>query len=207
MLKNVLFLIGSILTFTAGIIGYGFILNISEPSLSEVLYQKDLDYLTNVSVVIHKQKYKLELYSDTLLIKSYRAVFGKSSSAARRKSYKNVTPSGTYQVCSIDTNSRYEKFFTINYPNERDLRGALRLGYISNNEYNIMINNLENSECPSDSEKFEMIGIHGIGQLNFIFKNLPFVFNWTNGSIAISNESINELYSVITVGTKIVIKD
>lgn len=206
MLKNVLLLIGSILTFAAGVIGYGFILNFSEPSLSEAMYQKDRDYLTNVNIVIYKQKYRLELYSDTLLIKSYRAVFGRSSST-RETGFKNITPAGVYRICSIDTTSKYVKFFSLNYPGEKDLDEALRLGYISNNEYNIMINKLRNSDCSFYDPKFERIGIHGIGRLNFIFKNLPFVFNWTNGSIAISNESINELYSVITVGTKIVIKD
>ena len=50
------------------------------------------------------------------------------------------------------------------------------------------------------------IGIHGIGELNYIFKNLPFVFNWTNGSIAMSNENIDEIYSVIKEGTEVVIK-
>ena len=50
------------------------------------------------------------------------------------------------------------------------------------------------------------IGIHGIGRLNYIFKNLPFVYNWTNGSIAMSDEDIDELYSVVKLGTKVVIK-
>jgi hypothetical protein len=49
------------------------------------------------------------------------------------------------------------------------------------------------------------IGIHGIGKLNFLFKNLPFVFNWTDGSIAISNEEIDELCGVIKKGTKVTI--
>lgn len=207
MLKNVLLLIGSILTFAAGTIGYGFILNFNEPTLSEVLYEKDLDYLTNVNLVVHKQKYKLDLYSDTLLIKSYRAVFGKSNIASSGKEFRNITPTGTYYICSIDTSSKYETFFALDYPNEKDIGEALRLGYISNNEYNTILKNLQDSECSVANEKFGKIGIHGIGQLNFIIKNLPFVFNWTNGSIAVSNESVNELYSVINVGTKIVIKN
>ncbi len=46
------------------------------------------------------------------------------------------------------------------------------------------------------------IGIQGIGEYNLIFKNLPFVFNWTNGSAAISNESIDELLSVVDIRNK-----
>ena len=40
----------------------------------------------------------------------------------------------------------------------------------------------------------------------YIFKNLPFVFNWTNGSIAMSDENIDEIHSVIREGTEVVIK-
>jgi len=50
------------------------------------------------------------------------------------------------------------------------------------------------------------ICIHGIGRLNSIFKNLPFVYNWTDGSIALSNESLDEILSVIKTGTQVVIK-
>jgi len=32
------------------------------------------------------------------------------------------------------------------------------------------------------------------------------VFNWTDGSIALSDEDIEEIYSVIKIGTKVIIK-
>ncbi|HQJ45413.1 MAG TPA: L,D-transpeptidase, partial [Ignavibacteriaceae bacterium] len=50
------------------------------------------------------------------------------------------------------------------------------------------------------------IGIQGIGRLNYVFKNLPFVYNWTDGSIALSNEDLDEIIKVIKPGTQIVIK-
>jgi hypothetical protein len=63
------------------------------------------------------------------------------------------------------------------------------------------------SECPEpDTDLGGNIGIQGIGEYNAIFKNLPFVFNWTDGSIAVSNEDIDEIYSVVKRGTKVVIK-
>ena len=52
----------------------------------------------------------------------------------------------------------------------------------------------------------DSIGLHGTGKLNFIFKNLPFAYNWTSGSVAISNEGIRELAAIIKKGTKVVIK-
>ena len=50
------------------------------------------------------------------------------------------------------------------------------------------------------------VGIQGIGRLNFLFKYLPFNYNWTDGSVAISNENMDELYSVVKKGTRVVIK-
>ena len=50
------------------------------------------------------------------------------------------------------------------------------------------------------------VGIHGLGRLNLFFENLPFVYNWTDGSIAISNENLDEILTVVRKGTKVVIK-
>jgi hypothetical protein len=85
---------------------------------------------------------------------------------------------------------------------------ALKQGQISEREFENANDALQNNQCPKIARiKMDQIGIHGIGRLNFIFKNLPFVYNWTNGSVALSNESIDELYSVIKVGTEVEIKD
>jgi hypothetical protein len=80
------------------------------------------------------------------------------------------------------------------------------MGLISRQDYESMSLQTYYSDSISQSSfKWRKIGIHGIGQLNFLFKNLPFVFNWTDGSIAISNEEIDELYGVIQKGTKVTI--
>ena len=64
-----------------------------------------------------------------------------------------------------------------------------------------------NLGCPKlKTELGTDIGIHGLGRLDFLLKNLPFVYNWTDGSIAISNESIEEIYPLVKKGTKVAIK-
>ena len=63
------------------------------------------------------------------------------------------------------------------------------------------------SGCTSDKTILGgNIGIHGIGRYDYFFKNLPFVYNWTDGSIAVSNEDIDELYTAVKKGTEVVIK-
>ncbi|MGE5352993.1 MAG: L,D-transpeptidase family protein [Acidobacteriota bacterium] len=185
------------------------ILNLRDVPLSEALAEKHMTYMTNVHLIIDRRNYRLDLYSDTVLVKSYRAVFGRNNNGARRPSNEGpVTPVGNYQICEIDTASDYHKFLRLNFPNYKDITEAYKAGLIPEREYERLYEELEAGGCAkSTSKKFPAMGIHGTGRLNFIFKNLPFTFNWTNGSAAVSNENIDEIYSVIKPGTEVDIKN
>lgn len=175
-----------------------------EVTLSEALTEKGLVKLENTRLVVDKTDYKILLYSNKILVKTYKAVFGKSSGTIKTSVDDNITPVGDYKICSIDTLNKYHKFFHLNYPNERDAAEALKQGYIFDDEFNAIILSAKKNECPPKETKLGSdIGIHGIGTYNIIFKNLPFAFNWTNGSIAVSNENADELYSVVKIGTPV----
>ena len=204
MLKNILYISGSVVIFFAGLILYGVILNLREVTLKEAMMEKGLKDLENVHLVIDKTDYRILLYSNKILVKTYKAVFGKSSGMIKSSADDNITPIGEYKICAIDTSNKYHKLFHLDYPNERDAAEAFKQGYIFNDEFNAIILAVKKNECPPKETKLgSEIGIHGIGTYNIIFKNLPFPFNWTNGSIAISNENIDELYSVVKIGTPV----
>lgn len=207
ILKNILYTFASVGVFICGVIVYGMILNLREIPLSEVLKEKGITSIKNPCIIIDRKNYNLQLYSGDILVKTYRAVFGKNSSTEKRSADDHVTPIGVYEICSIDTISEYHKFLQINYPNQRDAAEAKRKGYITGEEFNSIIENLKQGNKPCTETRLgTQIGIHGIGEYNFIFRNLPFAFNWTNGSVAVSNENIDELYSVIKKGTKVEIR-
>jgi murein L,D-transpeptidase YafK len=204
VLKNILYISGSVVIFFAGLILYGVILNLREVTLKEAMMEKGLKGLENIHLVIDKTDYRILLYSNKILVKTYKAVFGKSSGIIKSSSDDNITPIGDYKICAIDTSNKYHKFFHLDYPNERDAAEAFKQGYIFNDEFNTIILSVKKNECPPKETKLgSEIGIHGIGKYNIIFKNLPFSFNWTNGSIAVSNENIDELFSVIKIGTPV----
>lgn len=208
MLKNILYFIASLILFTAGMILYGVILNLREKPLNEILLEKGIKSLTDVHIEVDRRNYVLGLYSNSVLIKNYKAVFGKDYSKQIKLDGNDATPVGKYYICNIDSNSRYRKFLRVSFPNYYDLEKAFRLGFISKKNYDIIMDELNNSGCPGEGMKnIKVIGIHGIGKLNFIFKNLPFVYNWTNGSVAVSNENIDEIFSVINIGTEVVFKN
>ena len=207
MLKNILYFIASIIVFILGMVIYGIILNAREPSLPEAMVSKGLRYLVNVSIQIDRKKYTLDLYSDTILVKSYHVVFGRNSSAHKTYTNDDATPVGRYEICGIYAEYKYHKLLRLNYPNKKDASEALQMKFISKNDYDKIIDAIESGNCPPVIKADLVIGIQGIGKLDFIFKNLPFVYNWTNGSIAVCNEDIDEIYSATSIGTEVVIKN
>lgn len=208
IIRNVLYTFASVVLFFAGVILYGLILHLRDIPLEEALKAKGLTEIKDPTIIIDRKNYILQLYSEDILIKNYRAVFGKNSANIKKSAEDHVTPSGKYFVCSIDTNSNYHKFFQINYPNQRDASEAYKNGYITKDELTKIVTSLNTSKKPCSNTRLGgNIGIHGIGEFDFIFRNLPFAFNWTNGSVAVNNKNIDELYHVISVGTKVEIRN
>jgi murein L,D-transpeptidase YafK len=207
VLKNVIYLTLAIVLFFFGIIIYGVILNLRENPLSEAMLKAGFTEINNPKIIVDRRNYTLGVYEDSVLIKNYKVSFGKSLQEPKTRADDKATPVGVYKICKIINSHKYYKFFQINYPNLEDGASALRKGWISQKEFNEIKFQFYYEGCTKYHNLLGGdIGIHGIGELNYIFKNLPFVFNWTNGSIAMSDEDIDELNSVIKEGTEVVIK-
>lgn len=207
LLKNILFTIAALALFFFGMIGYGVVLNMREPTLKEAIAQSGFKRLQDVNVIIDRKTFTLNVYEDTVLIKSYRASFGRNLKDKKKSSNDGATPVGEYKICDIQNHPSFYKFLKINYPNLDDANEALRKSFLTQRDYNELRFQFYYEDCTnSDTPLGGNVGIQGIGRLNAILKNLPFVYNWTNGSIAISNEDINELLTVVKKGTKVVIK-
>lgn len=208
MLKNILYIAGSVILFFFGMILYGVILNLKEKSLLEAMQEKKITIFLKPSIVVDKKNYNLELYEDTILVKTYKAVFGKSNRINKESFVDNVTPSGEYAICRIDSISKYHRFILINYPNQTDVVEAYKKQWITKEEYYVIISNINSGKYPFENlDKFTRIGIHGLGTYDVIFRNLPFTFNWTNGSVAVSNANIDELFHIVKPGTTVSIKE
>lgn len=205
--RNIIFAISGILLFLVGTVVYGIVLNLRDIPLSEAMTKKGFTKLEDVSIIIERKNYVLHVYEDTVLIKSYRASFGRNLRNKKTFANDGATPVGSYSVCSIDSSHMYYKYLRLNYPNLEDAVEALRKGIITQREFNNLKFDFYYKDCiETETVLGNNIGIHGIGRLNYVFKNLPFVYNWTDGSVALSNENIDEILSVIRKGTKVVIK-
>ena len=207
LLKNIIFTIGAIVLFLAGIMVYGIILNLREVPLTEAMIQKGFKKIESPNILIDRKTYSLSLYEDTVFIKSYRASFGRNLTVKKKRADDGATPVGEYKICSIENDPTYYKFLKLNYPNLEDDVDALRGGVITQREFNELKFQFYYEDCIDPNTVLGgNVGIHGLGRLNVFFENLPFVYNWTDGSIAISNENLDELLTVVRKGTKVVIK-
>lgn len=205
--RNIIFSISGILLFLAGTLVYGIVLNLREVPLTEAMFKKGFTKLDDVNIIIDRKNFTLSIYQDTVLIKSYRASFGRNLRTKKTQVNDGATPVGNYIICTVDTSHNYYRYLRLNYPNLDDGTEALRMGKITQREFNDIKFDFYYNDCiQTETVLGNDIGIHGIGRLNYVFKNLPFVYNWTNGSVAVSNENIDELLSVAGKGTKIVIK-
>jgi murein L,D-transpeptidase YafK len=204
LLKNVLYITSSVVLFFGGLIFYGIILNLREVPLADALSEKGISTIDNLRIEVDRSNYKVEIYSGKIFIKSYKAVFGKNSDKIKTNKSDQVTPLGDYKVCAVLSQHKYHKYIQLSYPNEKDAGEALTRGYINKEEFDAIMISHKKNECPPLETKLGAnIGIHGIGEYDFIFKNLPFTFNWTDGSIALSNKNIDELTTIVKIGTPV----
>lgn len=207
LIRNVIIFGGGIILFIAGVIVYGIVINIREVPLSQAMAKRGFAKLDDPNIVVDRRTYSLKLYEDTVLIKTYRANFGRNVSVPKTRAGDLATPVGDYKICEIDTVNKYYKFLKLNYPNISDAAEALRKGIITQQQFDTLRYENNLGICPDPLTPLGgNMGIQGIGRLDYIFRYLPFNYNWTDGSIALSNENIDELYSVVKKGTKVVIK-
>ncbi len=207
MIHKIIFLLASIFVFFAGTFIYGVAVNSYNNEIAEFLNEtKDFDR-SKVTLEIKKKNYRLTVYYNDKPLKSYKAVFGRSSTIAGILGNNKTVPNGTYKISKIDTSSVYKKFFKLNYPGIKDLADLFENNHITKEEYEYLVSN-ENPEKVLEQKFSEInIGLQGTGNMDFILNNFPVVFNWTNGSIAVSNKAIDEIYLLIEEGTKIVVKN
>lgn len=204
--RNTLVFSGGMILFILGCFVYGFFLNSGEKTLSSVLLEKQIATPENISILVNRKENALYLYADTVFLKKYRASFGNITQSRLLATERN-TPVGEYKVTVIQTNHMYHQFIGIDFPNLDDAATALRMGLLTQKEFNnFKFQAYYGEGIPQTAIFGGGMGIHGTGKLDFIIRNLPFAFNWTDGSVAVSNEAISELTSVVKQGAKVVIR-
>lgn len=206
MIKTLTLYIGGVIVFLLGMIAYGIFLDLRKSSLDELLIERKIAKIEKPKLVINRIDYKLHLYIDTILIKTYNIALGGNPKYSKQTREDRYTPVGDYFICSKKNTTGLGKVLILNYPSLEDAVRGLRDGLISEKEFQLIQESYYKKECPPmDTKLGGYVKIHGNGKFDFILRNLPFVFNWTDGSIAVNNSEIEELYETCPIGTPVYI--
>ena len=156
-------------------------------------------------LVIWKSHYTLTLYKGNTPVKTYRAVFGKGyRDGDKQMTGDKRTPEGEFYICSMNHSKRFYKFLGLSYPGPKHAERGLQRGIISPREYSEIENAHRELRQPTwDTRLGGAIGIHG--RMLEDASVWAMRQNWTDGCIALSNTDMDEIFSVVSLGTPVTI--
>lgn len=161
-----------------------------KPSYKHVAVNPDRLDKDSLVIVVDKSQYLLSLFYKRKLIRVYRAVFGPHPLLDKCIEGDRCTPEGWFQIVRKNPASRYDKFMMLSYP---DNAAVARFNKLK-----------EDGRIPRNARIGGDVGIHGIwpGGDDMIEMGV----GWTDGCIALKNSDIEELYSLVGVGTRVFIR-
>jgi len=158
-------------------------------------------------LVIWKSRYTLTLYKGNMPVKTYRAVFGRGYlDGDKQMTGDKRTPEGEFYICSMNNSKRFYKFIGLSYPGMKHAEYGLRSNIITANQYAEIKKAIdERQQPPWDTQLGGAVGIHGRMLDDTAPPKALSTQNWTDGCIALNNADVDEIYSVVSLGTPVTI--
>jgi len=158
-------------------------------------------------IVIWKSYFTLSLYKDDVPVKNYRAVFGKGfQDGDKRVQGDKRTPEGNFYICTMNRSKRFYKFMGLSYPGLKHAEYGLQARMISLADYVMIKNAIDERQAPPwETRLGGAVGIHGRNLSVPSAERTLVDMNWTDGCIALDNADVDEIYSVVSLGTPVTI--
>jgi len=160
-----------------------------------------------IRLIIWKSQYTVTIYKGDDPVKTYRAVFGKGfQDGDKRMQGDKRTPEGEFYICTMNHSKRFYKFMGLSYPDLKHAEFGLKSGMISLSEYVLIKKaNEERQPPPWDTRLGGAVGLHGRVLEGAATRRSLASLNWTDGCIALDNADVDELFSVVSLGTPVTI--
>lgn len=141
-------------------------------------------------IVIEKGRYELSLYDDEGWYATYPVVFGSKDQGDKMKEGDRKTPEGSFTITSKRVHEKWDRFLMLDYPTKES--------------YEKFNSRKQKGIIPKNASIGGGIGIHGTWpREDYAIDRYD---NWTQGCISMKNPDVEDLYNMIPVGTKVVIK-
>lgn len=132
-------------------------------------------------VRVLKSEHKLQLVSEGKIIREFKIALGANPKGHKQQEGDGKTPEGIYALDYKKSDSAFYRAIHISYPNSTDVASAKARNVSPGGQ--IMIHGQKN----------------GFGWLAFISQR----FDWTNGCVALSNDDMNIVWTLVREGTTI----
>jgi len=140
--------------------------------------------VTADQVLILKSERKMMLLRGRKVLKTYKVALGTQPVGPKERFGDHRTPEGEYIVDLRKPNSQFHKALHLSYPNSADRAHAQKLGVNPGGD----------------------VEIHGLGAKWGWVGAVHRQIDWTDGCIAVTNEEIDEIFSMVPLGTPVEIK-
>jgi murein L,D-transpeptidase YafK len=135
-------------------------------------------------IVIEKSKRTMTLLKQDREVRTYKVSLGRNPIGPKIQKGDQKTPEGLYYVDYKLRNSVYHRALHLNYPNQDDIERARSLGVTPGNS----------------------IMIHGMKEDKLWMGDVQYLFDWTNGCIALTNREIEEVWVLVPPWTPVEIR-
>lgn len=135
-------------------------------------------------IVIMKSARQLALLRNGRVIRTYRVRLGSNPVGAKEREGDGKTPEGIYRIDSRNADSKYHRALHVSYPSAADEARARRMRVSPGGE--IMIHGVPN--------RWRWLG--------FAFQHI----DWTAGCIAVKDDQIDEIWTLVPNGTVVEIR-
>lgn len=150
--------------------------------------------LEHPALRVQKSQHRLELRSGDQVLKAYGIALGHRGLADKRREGDHLTPEGDFYICTRGEQSAFHLFLGLSYPGIADAERGAREGLITGAQRRAILEAQRRKTCPPWNTRLGgMVGLHGGGTES----------EWTWGCIALSDEDIEELWTVCPLGTPV----
>lgn len=143
-----------------------------------------------VMLVINKTRFVLDVYYRRVRVRSYKVVFGPKPQENKLMKGDRRTPEGWFRIENKHVSAKYNKFMQLDYPNDS-----------SRARFNML---KAKGAIPQDAEIGGDVGIHGVWKGGDDMIELG--VGWTDGCIALKNKDMDELYSLVGIGARVLVR-
>ncbi len=154
---------------------------------------------------LNKDEQRLQvMLGDYAVVHYHNISWGRGGIGVKQRQGDKVTPVGSFRIRWINRDSKFRVFFGFDYPNPTYADMGLSKGALTPVQHNEIIKAWQTEKVPLQSTALGgALGIHGLGNADAeVHQNL----NWTNGCIALNNAQIDHLASLVSIGTRVLIK-